>query len=58
MDSPYGAGIDPLPYLAFAYALGLVLLFGYGFFCFLKHGKLNQMRKTLNHKDGANKGGS
>ena len=56
MDSPYGAGIDPIPYIAFAYALGLVLLFGYGFMCFLKHGKLIEMRKALGTKTSDLKG--
>jgi hypothetical protein len=54
MDSPYGAGMDPMPYIAFAYILGLVMLFGYGFFCFMKHGKLNAMRQALQSSEKLN----
>jgi hypothetical protein len=47
MESPYGNPTNVLPYITMAYGLGVALLFGYGIFLFLHHGKLQQMRDAL-----------
>jgi len=51
MDSPYGIATDPLPYLVLSYGIGIALIFGYGIFLFMQHGKLKQMRQALKEHD-------
>ena len=48
MDSPYGAGMDPTPYIFLAYAIGTFGLFGFGSYIFWERRKLQRLAAALN----------
>lgn len=48
MDSAYGTGIDPTPYMFAAYGIGTILLVGYTLTIFMARSKVRRLIAAMN----------
>lgn len=48
MDTTYGAGIDPAPYMIAAYAIGTIMLVGYTLAIFMARAKVRRLMLAMN----------
>ena len=45
--SPYGAGLDPTPYISAAYGIGILCLGGFALYVGLQRRRLKQMKMAI-----------
>ena len=49
--SPYGEGLDPVPYIAASYGVATVLLGGFAAWIFLQRKKLKLLKDAVSYKE-------
>ena len=47
MDSPYGSGVDPAPYMFAAFGIAVLILGGYTIAIYLARGKIRRLMAAM-----------
>lgn len=52
MQTAFGAGMDPLPYIIAAYGISVLLIGGYTFAVYMARGKIRRLISALSENQG------